>query len=591
MATVLDELLIKLGFDPDTSGADQYESALGKIIGTAGKVGLAVGGLAVVAGGFLGKSLIDTASQFEQFKTQLTTIEGSSDKAQQSLDWISEFAKKTPYELAEVTDAFVKMKSYGLDPIKGDFMTSIGNMASGMGKSIDQAVEAVADAVTGENERLKEFGIKSSKDSKTNTVTYTYSSNGKTFTKTVKQDAKEIQGALKEIMDERFTGGMDAMSKTWEGTISNLKDTWQGFLMQIASAGVFDMAKDALTVIAKWVQDNGDKIAATAKVIGQAFVLIFTTIGDTYSFIAEKIQWVRDNSEQIISTLQMIGVAAGIIAIALAIMYAPAILAQLSYLAGMAAVAAWFVILRIASIVTALQMAAAWVIAFAPFLLIAAVIAVVIGLLWLVYQNWAQIAAGIAGEWSKVVAIFNSGVAAISAWWSGLMASLTGAIANFIIYVSTTFPTLTAIFWTVASAISAVWTGLWGAIKSIATSAIAAIKSIIASVVGVFSSVAATIRGVWTGLWGGIKAAAASAIDFVISKVQALTGMISGALGMITKIGNFKAPSFSMPSFGGKGGNSSNLTQNIKVNSISEAIAISKAGAQGHRSRSTGVRQ
>lgn len=568
MATVLDELLIKLGFDPDTSGADQYESALGKIIGTAGKVGLAVGGLAVVAGGFLGKSLIDTASQFEQFKTQLTTIEGSSDKAQQSLDWISEFAKKTPYELAEVTDAFVKMKSYGLDPIKGDFMTSIGNMASGMGKSIDQAVEAVADAVTGENERLKEFGIKSSKDSKTNTVTYTYSSNGKTFTKTVKQDAKEIQGALKEIMDERFTGGMDAMSKTWEGTISNLKDTWQGFLMQIASAGVFDMAKNALTVMAQWVQDNGDKIAATAKVIGQAFVLIFTTIGDTYSFIAEKIQWVRDNSEQIISTLQMIGVAAGIIAIALAIMYAPAILAQLSYLAGMAAVAAWFVILRIASIVTALQMAAAWVIAFAPFLLIAAVIAVVIGLLWLVYQNWAQIAAGIAAEWARITAAFSAGVASISAYFMGLVNS-----------------------------IRAWWSGLMASLAAAVSSAVAAINARFQAIKAIFFSVVGALRAAWSGFWNGARAIAMGVINSIIGAIQRVIGAVTGAIGQVKSLASMgvggmtaKAGKWISGKFGG-GSSSSSVNQTFNVSSAGQATSIARGTVGGTRSRNTGVRQ
>lgn len=568
MATVLDELLIKLGFDPDTSGADQYESALGKIIGTAGKVGLAVGGLAVVAGGFLGKSLIDTASQFEQFKTQLTTIEGSSDKAQQSLDWISEFAKKTPYELAEVTDAFVKMKSYGLDPIKGDFMTSIGNMASGMGKSIDQAVEAVADAVTGENERLKEFGIKSSKDKSDNTVTYTYSSNGKVFTKTVKQDAKEIQGALKEIMDERFTGGMDAMSKTWEGTISNLKDTWQGFLMQIASAGVFDMAKDALTVMAKWVQDNGDKIAATAKVIGQAFVLIFTTIGDTYSFIAEKIQWVKDNSEQIISTLQMIGVAAGIIAIALAIMYAPAILAQLSYLAGMAAVAAWFVILRIASIVTALQMAAAWVIAFAPFLLIAAVIAVVIGLLWLVYQNWAQIAAGIAAEWARITAAFSAGVASIQAYFMGLVNS-----------------------------IRAWWSGLMASLAAAVSSAVAAINARFQAIKAVFFSVVGALRAAWSGFWNGARAIAMGVINSIIGAIQRVIGAVTGAIGQVKSLASMsvggmtaKAGKWISGKFGG-GSSSSSVNQTFNVSSAGQATSIARNTVGGTRSRNTGVRQ
>ena len=595
MATVIDDLLVRLGFDADTSGAASFETGIGRVVKTAGNAAAVISGVGIAAAGFLGKSMLDTASQFEKFETQLTTIEGSSEKAQKSLDWITDFAKRTPYELAEVTDAFVKMKSYGLDPIDGDFMESIGNMASGMGKSINQAVEAIADAVTGENERLKEFGIRSSKDEKTNTITYTYSRNGETFTKTVENDAKAISKGLQEIMDERFAGGMDAMSKTWSGTISKLKDTWQGFLMQIANAGIFDTMKDGLVSVAEWVENNEDKMTAFALAIAEGFKIAIAAVAAIvgalvffYGEISDFLAWIDANSQSIVNTIKVIGGIAAVIAGALVLMYAPAIAGfLLMQVTGILS----FLLLQGAAIASAAATAAAWLVAFAPFLLIGVVIAVVIGLLWLIYQNWGQIAAGLVAEWERIKAAFNAGISSISAWWSGLMASLTGAIANFIIYVSTTFPTLTAIFWTVASAISAVWTGLWGAIKSIATSAIAAIKSIIASVVSVFSSVAATIRGVWIGLWGGIKAAAASAIGFVISKVQALTGMINGALGMITKIGNFKAPSFSMPSFGGKGGNSSNLTQNIKVNSISEAIAISKAGAQGHRSRSTGVRQ
>lgn len=542
MATVIDSLLVRLGFDADTSGAASFETGIGRVVKTAGKAAAVISGVGIAAAGFLGKSLLDTASQFEQFKTQLTTIEGSSEKAQKSLDWIADFAKKTPYELAEVTDAFVKMKSYGLDPIDGNFMESIGNMASGMGKSIDQAVEAVADAVTGENERLKEFGIKSSKDKKTNTITYTYSSNGETFTKTVENDAKAISKGLQEIMDERFSGGMDAMSKTWSGTISNLQDTWQAFLMQIANAGIFDIMKDGLVSVAEWVQNNEDKITAFALAIAEGFKIAIATIGAIvdalvlfYGQISDFLAWIDENSQSIVNTIKVIGGIAAVIAGALVLMYAPAIA---GFLLMQATGILSFLLLQGAAIASAAATAAAWLVAFAPFLLIGAVIAVVIGLLWLVYTNWQQIVAGLVAEWERIKAAFNAGISSISAWWSGLMASISGA----------------------------------------------------------FSAVVGFISSAWAGLWGGVKAIAGSAIDWVIGKIQALTGLISGALSSITSIGNFKMPSFSAPKmFGGSGkggsGNTSSVNQTFNVSSASAASSIARNSVGAQRRSNTGVKQ
>lgn len=564
MATVIDSLLVRLGFDADTSGAARFDSGLGKIIKTAGQVGAAITGVGIAAAGFVFKGVLDAGIEFENFKTQLTTIEGSSEKAQKSLDWIADFAKKTPYELAGVTDAFVKLKSYGIDPIKGGFMESIGNMASAMGKDLNQAVEAVADAMTGENERLKEFGIKASKDAASNEITYTYNnSDGETFTKTVKNDAKEIQAALQGIMDQKFDGGMEAMSKTWEGTVNNLKDVYGGFLRSIADAGVFDMLKDALGGLAEWISKNEDKIASFALSLANGFGSAITTIGAVidllvaaYSEVASFISWLDQNSQTIITTLKTIGVIAAVIGGALLAMYAPAIA---GFLLMQAVGLLSFAMIAAAAIASAAATAAAWLIAFAPFLLIGAVIAVVIGLLWLIYANWQQIVAGMVAEWERIKAAFSAGIAAISAWWSGLMASLSAQIA----------------------------------------SAVAYIVGLVASISAVFSSVVAAISAVWSGLWAGIKSAAAAAIDFVIGKVQALIGMVSGVLGTIAKIGNFKMPSFSGAGAamgggkngGGGGSNTSNVNQTFNVSSPKDASNIARNSTGGTRSRNTGVKQ
>ena len=55
---------------------------------------------------------------------------------------------------------FTKLVALGLNPSQRA-MESYGNTAAAMGKDLSQMIEAVADAATGEFERLKEFGIKS----------------------------------------------------------------------------------------------------------------------------------------------------------------------------------------------------------------------------------------------------------------------------------------------------------------------------------------------------------------------------------------------------------------------------------------------
>jgi phage tail tape-measure protein len=226
----------------------------------AGSVGSLVGKLTLLGGAGIWafkSQFVDTASQFEQFTAILETVEGGSDKARRSMDWVSDFAAKTPYELAEVTDAFVKLRAYGMDPMNG-LLKSMGDTSAAMGKPLMQAVEAVADAVTGEYERLKEFGVKA--DTKGNRVRFNYTDkDGKQQFKTVdKRNRQMIQSTLEAIWNEKYAGAMDKQSRTWRGMVSNLSDQWTRFKVKVMQAGVFDWMKGKLSDLLARV----DKMAA-----------------------------------------------------------------------------------------------------------------------------------------------------------------------------------------------------------------------------------------------------------------------------------------------------------------------------------------
>lgn len=207
----------------------------------------ALGALAAAgSAGYVFKSqFLDTAAQFEDFRAILTTVEGSSAKAAQSMNWVSDFAATTPFELAEVTDAFVKLRAYGMDPTNG-LLTTLGDTSAAMGKDVMQAVEAIADAITGENERLKDFGIRANTSG--NQITYEYTDKaGKQQSASVdKNDRAAIEQTLRTIWNEKFAGAMDERARTWRGMISNMSDQWTRFTTMVMAQGTFDWMKGKL---------------------------------------------------------------------------------------------------------------------------------------------------------------------------------------------------------------------------------------------------------------------------------------------------------------------------------------------------------
>lgn len=284
---IVDELVAVLGYRLTgeenlarfNAGLGRAESKMRAFAAAAMRWG-AVAAAAIGAGGVaLAKGVIDTSAEFERYQASLETIEGSTEKAKASLDWIAEFATKTPYELAGVTEAFIKLKTYGIDPIADDALRTLGDTASAMGKPINQAVEALADAATFEFERLKEFGLRAQQ--KGNEVTFTWTENGKQLSKVVKKNSEDVRKFILDNFGSRFAGAMIRQSKTWDGMLSNFSDGWTNFLRKIGDAGFFEVVKGKLAAVMDYVdrmQSDG-ALDRWAKRISGAFSYVVDPIG------------------------------------------------------------------------------------------------------------------------------------------------------------------------------------------------------------------------------------------------------------------------------------------------------------------------
>jgi hypothetical protein len=200
------------------------------------KIGALAGAFGTAA--FVGK-LVETQRQFDVLNASMITMTGSSAAAEREFRWLKEFAATTPFALNEVVGAFVRMSSLGLDPSR-EALESYGNTASAMGKSLNQMIEAVADAATGEFERLKEFGIKASKEGDNVSLTF------QGITTTVRNSAEEITGYLDKIGRNQFAGAMAERAKTLDGAISNLGDSWDELFRTINNANAGGLIYDSV---------------------------------------------------------------------------------------------------------------------------------------------------------------------------------------------------------------------------------------------------------------------------------------------------------------------------------------------------------
>lgn len=217
------------------TAADSWTASLGKV---APLVAAAFSGAAIT--GFLGK-VVSVQREFDVLNSSLKTVTGSSAAAEREMAWLKDFAKETPFGLAQATQGFVKMKALGLDPTRAA-LTSFGNTASAMGKDLNQMIEAVADASTGEFERLKEFGIKAKKEGDNVSLTF------QGVTTTIGNSAREITKYLEDIGNTSFGGAMEERAKTLDGTIAALGDTWDELFRTVSTNNVGGLIFDSVTL-------------------------------------------------------------------------------------------------------------------------------------------------------------------------------------------------------------------------------------------------------------------------------------------------------------------------------------------------------
>ncbi|WP_323883828.1 tape measure protein [Aeromonas caviae] len=95
--------------------------------GFQGAIGSLTGRLVALAGTWFGiqtlttqlMAMFQTGDQAERLNVQLKAVMGSIASGKEASVWIQDFAKNTPLQLDEVTQVFVRLKAFGIDPMNG----------------------------------------------------------------------------------------------------------------------------------------------------------------------------------------------------------------------------------------------------------------------------------------------------------------------------------------------------------------------------------------------------------------------------------------------------------------------------------------
>jgi tape measure domain-containing protein len=288
--------------------AGKLGEALSSLIGTLAALGAAAISVDAIKDSL--QQVTEVGSKFEDLTIRLNATMGGIKEGEAAVKWITQFAKDTPMEIDGVTQAFIQLKNFGIDPMDGSLqaMSDIVSKAGGGAEKMEQIITALGQSWTKtklqgeETMQLMEAGVP------------VWDLLGKALNKTtveLQQMAEKGQlgrTEIKLLIDEignSSKGAASATMNSWTGMVSNLSDTWTGFVNEVSKQGQLDGAKNAIGDVSQAIKDidgKGELTVIAAKVsefyqtiqVGIAEVATFViknsdAIGDGFSTSAELI--------------------------------------------------------------------------------------------------------------------------------------------------------------------------------------------------------------------------------------------------------------------------------------------------------------
>ncbi len=536
-----------------------------------------------IAGGVIGagiKSIIDSAGYKEQTLIAFTSMLGNAGKAANLYANAVAFAARTPFNDNQIIDATKSLLSYGFTTkqLEG-ILTSAGNLASGMGKPLEQVTTAFAalkgadfGQAFGTGQGFSQLGI--TRD--------LLMAKGLKFDKSgsYKGTVEAGMKAVQEIIKQRFGKGMDMQAKSIFGLVSTLQSkTGQlfGSLLSVnAKTGEFTgplvpvrNLLENLANLTDFSKSPGSKIQTIfQRSVGGLFKAVFGSAADMTSgangeklvlgiigWIDKATIWLRTEGPKVVQTVKQIfsGIAGAVGTILkIAKILAPFTPAIIAFFVAFKAVQAIIVAVQAIQLLIAAFgiLRAALPLIGGPWgLLIAAIAAGVIYVItnWKKFQpaiqpiiNWFGVAINkvkmfflglpvfFAGLWSRVSTIFSGAVAFLAKFPFLPIGAIAWLIQNF-----NSLPVFFSSLW---ANVTGIFNGAIAFLARFPVLPLGALAWLIQNwntLPAAFSSIWATVQGVFNGAMAWFAGLPAQFAQFGANIILGIRDGILGALRQV----------------------------------------------------------
>jgi tape measure domain-containing protein len=245
------------------------------------------------AGDVVGQ-LVATGSEFENLRVRLENLLGGTEKAQTAFAMIKNLAATTPFEVSSLTESFIKLTAFGMQPTEAQ-MRSLVDVAANLGggtEVLTGVTLALGQAwakgkLQGEEiMQLAERGVP--------VWDALARATGRSVPELQRMSEAGTLGrdVISRLIDElgrMNAGASDKLMNTYAGAVSNAKDALAEFYDMVAQSGVLEFLTGKLKeLLAEFdrMKQSGE-LQAHAKAIADSFISIATAVESAIKVVAD----------------------------------------------------------------------------------------------------------------------------------------------------------------------------------------------------------------------------------------------------------------------------------------------------------------
>lgn len=276
----------------------------------------------IFAGAFAIKHLVDVASEFEQLDIRLKAVMGSSAKGKEAFSWIKQFAVDTPYSVRQVTDSFMMLKNFGLDPMDGT-LQKVSDASAKYGNSAEtQSRVALALGQAWARGKLQGQDILQMIDAGIPVWELLEKATGKNAAELQKMSEKgQITRVemvkLVDVMGEVSNGASADKMNSFTGAVSNMGDAFENSIDQMRTNGGFEFITEGILSVTELIPSFMGVFSDACALIGDVLGELWGVVDNVFSAIRDIIGAVFGDGGSALTAMEFTKNAIAVVRIAI----------------------------------------------------------------------------------------------------------------------------------------------------------------------------------------------------------------------------------------------------------------------------------